>query len=149
MHGGKSPGAPKRNINAARPGSIYSQYLTPDEQAIESSIGLGSVDAELRLMRIRLMRALAAETNTPELDEIIEREGAESVAARSEQKFRRRDYAGLIDRLTARIESLERRRLELIALQKQIDEGAGALDMGENDTVVLRPDDDIPEAPIL
>lgn len=71
MHGGKSTGAPTGNRNAATPGSIYSRYFTEEEKELAAQIELGRVNEELRLTRIRLMRALAREAeygNTLELD---------------------------------------------------------------------------------
>lgn len=121
MHGGSNKGAPKANKNAAKPGSIYSQFLTDAENDMLASIELGRVDDELRLTRIRLMRALARENefgNALEIDsekrEPLEVdgkavEGAEKVTINNKV----RDYAGLIDRLTARIESLERTKEDL------------------------------------
>lgn len=121
MHGGKSTGAPAGNRNAATPGSIYSRYFTEEEKELAAQIELGKVDEELRLTRVRLMRALAREAeygNTLELDSekrepvIIDGvvvAGAEQVTTTSKV----RDYTGLIDKLTARIESLERTRAEL------------------------------------
>lgn len=122
LHGGKGSGAPKGSKNAAKPGSIYSQFLTDAENDMLASIELGGVDDELRLTRIRLMRALARENefgNTLEADsekrEPLEVdgkavEGAEKVTINNKV----RDYSSLIDRLTARIESLERTRAELL-----------------------------------
>lgn len=111
LHGGKSTGAPKTNKYAAKPGSIYSQFLTDAENDMLASIELGRVDDELRLTRIRLMRALGRENefgNTLELDsEKIEHEESTTTS-------KVRDYSGLIDRLTGRIESLERTRAELL-----------------------------------
>lgn len=121
LHGGKSTG-PVGHKNAAKPGSLYSAYMTPEEQAIASQLELGRVDEELRLTRIRLMRALKLEQErggTAELDERIERDGAENVSARMEEKFKVRDYAGMIDRLTARIESLEARRAYLMGQEQE------------------------------
>lgn len=121
MHGGKSTGAPAGNRNAATPGTIYSRYFTEEEKNLAAQIELGKVDEELRLTRVRLMRALAREAeygNTLELDSekrepvIIDGvvvAGAEQVTTTSKV----RDYTGLIDKLTARIESLERTRAEL------------------------------------
>jgi len=82
-----------------------------------SRIELGRVDDELRLTRIRLMRALNQESergDTAELETRVEREGAGEYQAKTEEKFKVRDYSGLIDRLTGRIESLERTRAELL-----------------------------------
>lgn len=124
LHGGATP---PTNRNAAKPGSIYSKFLTEEEQALEGDLELGSVDAELRLMRIRLRRALAAETDTPELDETGT--GSTAQGATSYSKSKRRDYSALIDRITGRIESLERRRIELQLMQ--LDADAKRLDLVE------------------
>lgn len=124
MHGGKSTGAPG-NTNAVKAGSLYSQYLTPDEQADYQALQLGDVDHELRLTRIRLARALKNEQekgDTPEIDTVIQRKGGGRSAVAGEVHRKRRDYAQLIDRLTARIESLEKTRAELLK------QGAGADD---------------------
>lgn len=121
LHGGGASKANKGNRHASTPGSIYSRYFTEEEKDLAAQIELGKVDEELRLTRIRLMRALAREAeygNTLELDSekrepvIIEGvvvAGAEQVTTTSKV----RDYTGLIDKLTARIESLERTRAEL------------------------------------
>lgn len=120
LHGGAATKANKGNRHAAKPGSIYSQFLTVEENALLSSIELGKVDDELRLTRIRLRRALARENefgNTLELDsekvEPLEVEGKDTGLSKTTTTSKVRDYAGLIDKLTARIESLERTRAEL------------------------------------
>ena len=120
MHGGKAATTHKGNTHAAKPGSIYSQFLTDEENALLSSIELGKVDDELRLTRIRLRRALNRENeygDTLELDsekvEPLEIEGNDTGLSKTTRTSKVRDYAGLIDRLTARIESLERTRAEL------------------------------------
>lgn len=114
LHGGGSAKANKGNKHAAKPGSIYSQYLTEDENDMLSSIELGRVDDELRLTRVRLMRALSRENefgNELEVDsEKVETGELGGITTTSKV----RDYSGLIDRLTARIESLERTRAELL-----------------------------------
>lgn len=121
MHGGTATITHKGNQNARKHG-IYSKYLTEDEKSVWEDMELGRVDDEIRLTRVRLMRALARETeygNTLELDS----EKVEPVEVNGEQvggmeKVTRtskvRDYANLVDRLTARIESLERTRSELL-----------------------------------
>lgn len=124
LHGGKSTGPKNQrgNKNAAKPGSLYSQFLTVKEREIAASLELGSVDEELRLTRIRLMRALAREQefgDTLEVYETVERTGGGEYSPGDEEKRRVRDYAGLVDKLTARIESLEMRRSLLI--QQQLD----------------------------
>lgn len=121
MHGGNAAKTHQGNQNARKHG-IYSTHLTDDEREIWHTLELGAVDEELRLTRIRLMRALARENefgNTLELEsekaEPIEvegkvLEGVEKITRNSKV----RDYNGVIDRLTARIESLERTRAELL-----------------------------------
>ena len=122
LHGGKSSGPQNLsgNKNAAKPGSIYSQFLTDDENDLLASIQLGRVDDELRLTRIRLMRALARENefgNTLEVDsakeEPIQINGKETALMSITTTSKVRDYSGLIDRLTARVESLERTKEDL------------------------------------
>ncbi|MDD2658196.1 MAG: HGGxSTG domain-containing protein [Methylococcales bacterium] len=112
FHGGLSTGPKNQrgNKNAARPGAIYSKYLSDEERAIIGSIEIGSLDDEIKLCRTRLCRALAAETQEPELSEITEREGVEA-----ERKSKTKDYHHIINTLLARIESLEARRLALIS----------------------------------
>jgi hypothetical protein len=118
MHGGTATGPRKPNSakNAIKAGSLYSAHLTDAEKLIVDAMQLGSVDQEIRLTRIRLMRALKREEdfgNIAELDSTVEREGAENVSAKFERHSKVRDYAGLIDRLTGRIAMLEKTRKEL------------------------------------
>jgi len=116
LHGGAAAKANKGNKHAAKPGGLYSAFLTPEEEKIVGELELGSVDEELRLTRIRLMRALKLEqerADTAELESEVERDGAENVTARYERHLKVRDYAGLIDRLTARVAMLEKTRKEL------------------------------------
>ena len=110
LHGGAASKANKANKHAAKPGSIYSQFLTDEENDVLASIDLGRVDDELRLTRIRLMRALARENefgNELEIDSEKIEDGEMATTSKV------RDYSGLIDRLTARVESLERTKEDL------------------------------------
>jgi hypothetical protein len=125
MHGGKSTGPKdqKGNKNANKHG-IYAAHLTESERKDYLTLELGQVDHELRLARIRLARALAAENEwggIPEIDEVTENEGGGVTIAIRSVKKKVRDYATLIDRLMARVESLERTR-------KQLDAGEGGND---------------------
>lgn len=148
LHGGHNKPAKKGNKYAAKPGGLYSAYLTPEEKRIAAALTLGSVDEEIRLTRIRLMRALRLEderADTAELESEVEREGAEKVSAKYERHLKVRDYAGLIDRLTARIAMLEKTRAEL---NKDIPPG-GDDDLTRDDTVILKPDEPIPAKPVV
>lgn len=126
LHGGKSTGPinQRGNSNRAKPGSLYSRFLTPDEASICAELELGSLDEELMLTRIRLMRALKLESESEECRLELEAETVKPAILGGipiydeepvrEKQYKRRDYTGLIDRLTARIESLESRRMTLI-----------------------------------
>lgn len=116
LHGGANNGAPKGSRNAAKPGNIYSAYLTDEENAVLMRLEIGKVEDELRLCKIRLMRALKAETDAPELEQVTAKAdgGIEEVS-------KRRDYSGLIDRLMGRIASLEKDRLALIEAELNIE----------------------------
>jgi hypothetical protein len=91
MHGGTNTGAPPGNDNAVKHG-IYRSTLTEDERADYDSLQLGDVDHELRLVRVRLARALKAERDNQDP---------------------KRDYTDTVDRFLGRIAALEltRRRL--------------------------------------
>ncbi len=138
VHGGSSTGPKdaRGNTNAKTHG-IYQQHLTPQERRQYGALELGAVDHELRLPRIRLARALAAENlaaGLPELDEETENEGGGLTVPKATRKSVVRDYVGIIDRLTARIESLERTR-------KTLDSGDGAnADIAGFEVVPYEPD---------
>lgn len=132
MHGGKSTGAPKGNQNNLKAGGIYSQYFTAEEKKISAELELGSLDDELRLTKIRLMRALKAEAEQQEQIEQLELDSySESPAVIGGlpddeeiikvKQFKRRDYGAIIDRLTARIESLEMRRASLVQMSLDVE----------------------------
>jgi hypothetical protein len=117
-HGGKTPkGQNPGNKHAAKPGNLYSKFLTEEEREQFDSIELGKIDDELRLMRIRLARALSHEQargDKPELDTVTTRQGGGPNTVAKEATLKKRDYVGIIDRIAARIESLERTRVELL-----------------------------------
>lgn len=150
MHGGKSTGAPKSNSNAVKHG-IYGDLLRPDELAAADSVmsAAGKVEGELLIARMQLRRALQAQTcadaltDGMEVSETVEREGAGEYQAKSETKRKLRDYPQIIDRLLARIESLEKTRLVLTAGDPTGDDS-----MTREDTFIA-PDEALPDAPIL
>lgn len=118
FHGGLSTGPkiPNSGRNALKHG-MYAKHMTAEEISISRTMKLGSVDQELRLTRIRLRRALDAEEaahGKPELDEITSHDLIGREGSKKDTKSKMRDYVGIIDRLTARIESLERTRRELV-----------------------------------
>lgn len=155
MHGGKSTGV-KGNKNAAKPGSLYSKFLTEDEQKISEGMNLGSIDEELRLTRIRLMRALERENK---IDEESDPDSALECDSKTvepvllggmpdpdeapivKRTFRRRDYVNIVDRLTARIASLEMQRATLMHMniekqRKQLELDEAVRVKGEENDVI-------------
>jgi len=142
-HGGLSTGNQKgtQSANAWKHG-IYSKKMTGEELIIAQGLTFGRVDDELRLTKIRLMRALNAENergNTLEIDSSVERDGGGKMVVRAEEIFKVRDYSTMIDRLTGRIQSLERDRLFLVEASLNNELKAAA-------TMNLRADKD--ESPI-
>lgn len=138
LHGGKSTG-PKNNHgnqNAKKHG-IYSKFITDDEwQAVEKS-ELDTLDDELRLCKVRLLRALQAENKQGNLgDEALELirktveppiiggvpimpDDDDDMAEIVKKSFEKRDYNSIIDRLIGRIQSLTVTRQDLVS--KSID----------------------------
>lgn len=113
-HGGRSTGV-KGNQNHKRAGALYSKFLDAEDIASVAQAAelLGSLDAELHLVRMRLARVLRLC-------------GGELDIARDD----------LIIRYTGRIETLERRRLELELLALDIElkgKQLAAMDAGEGE----------------
>jgi len=115
-HGGLSTGPSKGSQNALTHG-IYARHLTEEEQAEYPLLAIGHVEHELRLTKIRLARALSAEKASmgePELEEVVDHDLIGEEGSRRDEKRKVRDYVGIIDKLTARIESLEKTRRDLL-----------------------------------
>lgn len=119
LHGGKSSGPPKGSQNAKTHG-LYAGALTDEEKRVWHQVELGTVDDELRMAKIRLARALRLELASDDLD-LIERTEAPTMLGGipdydemiKTEVFKRRDWSPIVDRLMARVESLERTRAEL------------------------------------
>lgn len=120
MHGGIT--TTRGNKSAVKPGTLYSKYLTEEERKSFDNVELGTVDAELRLMRVRLDRALKAEheqkADDTEIEIKIERDGGGPETVGEERHYKKRDYKQIIQVTLARIESLEKTRAELMASGK-------------------------------
>ncbi|PRC92663.1 HGGxSTG domain-containing protein [Solimicrobium silvestre] len=155
LHGGLSTGNPnaKGNQSATKHG-IYSDLIHADDLSVVDDVksASGKIEDELLIARLQLRRALKAQANADalldgmEVFETIEREGAELVSAKSEIKKKLRDYPQIIDRILARIESLEKTRVELAKTNGGKDD---ADSITRDDTVILKPDEPIPEKPVL
>jgi hypothetical protein len=117
-HGGLSTGP--KNPNSAKNAllhGMYARHFSDEEMAASAETKVGSVEMEIRICRMRLGRALAAENaakDKPELEEIVKRDVSKNVGARNERKWRVRDYGRVINDILSRIESLEKTRLLLL-----------------------------------
>jgi hypothetical protein len=151
-HGGLSEGAPEGNQRAKKHG-IYGSHLTEAEKEEFDDVNskLGSLDAEITLLRFRLKRALDAEANAWKADpknglEVIQKHDREkSEFGPGDETVRKRvDYGEHVERLARRIESLEKTRADMLREDGGSDDG----DMTATDTFIA-PDEPIPDKPIL
>jgi len=102
LHGGKSSGPPKGSKNAAKPGSIYSQFLTDEEQADFQAAEIDQIDDELRMTKVLLGRVLRAVG-----------EGHDLLADR---------YLGRIESLTKTKEDIITKRLTNEKLRRELED---------------------------
>jgi len=150
LHGGASSGPPKGSKNHLTHG-IYAKGLTAEEKLVWYDVELGSVDNELRMAKIRLARALKAELSNDEL-ELIERSESPALLGGmpdyaemvKHEVFKKRDWSPIVDKLMARIESLERTRVDLAKVQPVASEESTL-----PEDYVLRNDEEAPDKPIL
>ena len=129
MHGGTNKGAPKGS--QAKAGALYSNYYTDDEKLLAEELELESIDAELRLCKIRLNRALKLEAEQEadalELERVVETPAVvggvpstddPDVPPVRQKTFVCKDYEPIIQRLLGRIESLTLTRQKLVSGMK-------------------------------
>lgn len=125
LHGGKSTGAPKGNQNSATPGSIYSKFLTDEENEVVSQEGIDSLESEIKLYRARLYRLVKLEQEQGEMLELNMKttqtpvvgglpippdENEEDSGLIETNQYAKRDYSTLINQTTARLQSLIQQR---------------------------------------
>lgn len=127
MHGGITK--TRGNTYSVKAGTLYSKYLTEDERKTFDNVELGTVDAELKLTRVRLERALKQECEVPvaELESRVERDGGGDATVPVERHYKVRDWKQVVQSLTRQIESLEKTRAELVKLSA----GGGDADLAE------------------
>ena len=146
-HGGLSTGPkiPNTAKNAVTHG-IFARHMTDSERVDFAAAQLGSVDDMLRVQHIQLSRALAAQmaaNGEPELDEEIDHDLIGEEGSRKDTKRKVRDYTSIIDRITGRIESLEKTR-SLLRAENPPDPGSLDADKLTPGT----PDEPAPAHPI-
>lgn len=127
LHGGKSTGPSKGSQNHKTPGSIYSKFITEEEQEVVDSAELDSLDYEIKLYRARLYRLLKEEqaykdelelrsrtTQTPVVGGMpITPDDGEAEELIETKQYAKRDYHALINQTTARLQSLIQLRQSL------------------------------------
>jgi hypothetical protein len=125
--GAKTLEGKRKSTRSTLKHGIYGSLIADDERPAADAIRarLGSVDEELVLLRLRVRRALAAEHAAYENDEngleVVkhhDREASEYTAG-DETVKERIDYNAHIERLTRRIESLEKTRSELLKADRE------------------------------
>lgn len=135
IHGGLSTGAPKGNKNSAKPGSIYSKFMTDEELDILDQVDLDNLDQEIKVYRIRLYRLLAEEqkqkdelelkvrtTQTPVVGGLpVTAEDGEDEDLIETKQYAKRDYHALINQTTARLQSLIQMRQALTGQKLDIE----------------------------
>lgn len=148
FHGGLSTG-PKDSTNSSKNAishGIYSRHMTDAERVDYAAVQLGTVDDELRMVRVQLARALAAQmaaNGEAELDEVVDHDLIGQEGSQRDEKRKVRDYGAIVDRLTGRIESLEKTRLTLRAENPPDPE---SMDPGK--LTAGTPDEPAPENPV-
>lgn len=131
LHGGIT--TTKGNKDAVKPNGIYTQYLPPEEQEAFWKMPVGTVDDELRLMRIRLARCIKGEQEQIEREVSTGEDAALDLESRTDatstiagvsvsRTYRKYDYKSIIQQTLGRIESLEKTRAELAKLAKGDDQ---------------------------
>ena len=136
MHGGSSKdgGAPKNNKSAVKAGSIYSKYLTDEENTFVDEVETGDLTHEIKLAKLqvhRIQREMQATKSGVELElssaSVSEVNGIKTTTMQKQ----RRDFHGLLDRALARVASLE------LAQKARLDGMAGGNDDVMPTTIVF------------
>ena len=118
IHGGLSTGPPKGTQNNYKYG-IYANLVRPDEKEIYENIKVGSLDDDIRIMKLQLMRAIKAQEEFEEKN-LADESGLETVEKKrtkfqnenegwkkSETTKKHPDYRKIIFQLSGRVAKLE------------------------------------------
>jgi len=124
MHGGKSTGAPKGNSNAFQHGA-YSRIVREADQALYDEIEVGTLDQEIRIIKLQLVRALKMQKEAEDLEAITIEDIEHMVDGRKWESL-----MTLITRLSGRVAKLEAARADLLTRlthKKRIWQGQASL----------------------
>lgn len=161
VHGGSSTGpndaARPGNTNAVKHGFYSSALLDDEERELYSRAEIGSLDDEIRLAKVKLYRYVKRANDADLMQmvdgalEVIRKLGAEMVDGEASDYDKREikaaapDYADLIIRTLDLIRKLELTRIQMA----QAKAGDSGEEPEEEPTRILRPDEELPENPIL
>jgi hypothetical protein len=162
LHGGLSTGNPSAagNSSAMKHG-FYSDALQPEERSLWERVEIGTIDDEIRLMKIKLHRMVRL-SGSQDVADLID--SALEVTQKQGEVFDHKlkkhvpyskleitaaapQYAELIIKALDMIRKLELARAQLKAAGGS--GGGDGDDMDRDDTVILRPDEPIPEKPVV
>jgi hypothetical protein len=160
VHGGKSTGNPRAhgNTSAIKHGFYSDALLDDDERALYDRAAPGSVDDEIKLAKVKLHRYVKASGSVELQDmvdgalEVIRKQGSDMRGVdydRRELKVAAPDYADLVIRMLDLIRKLELARVQLLKNGAGSEDGDAGDDIDRDDTVILRPDEPIPEKPVV
>lgn len=152
MHGGSSTGpkTPNTRNNALKHG-FYSNALQPDEKILWDRVEIGSVDDEIRLLRVKLHRLVKMSGSQDVADmvdaalEITRKQGDDPQLGpfdRTEIRVKATHYADLILRAVAEIRKHEMSRMQMQLIQKQLEAGGSGANDGVDGFEVVPYDDE-------
>jgi len=129
MHGGTNTGAPANNTNSVKHG-FYCNALQPDEKKLWERVELGTVDDEIRLMKVKLFRLVKLSGNADVAGlvdsalEVAQKHGEDVKGLpfdKTEIKVSSPQYGDLIIKALDSIAKLERTRLQLRLGEKELE----------------------------
>lgn len=116
LHGGLSTGPPKGSQNAFKYG-IYASGIKDDEKELYEQIKVGTLDDDIRIIKLQLARAVKAQKEFEEVNPGVGLEAVESKGSalkktaegweKSEVIKKHPDYRKIIFQLSGRIAKLE------------------------------------------
>lgn len=141
LHGGKSTGPPKGSKNAWKNG-IYAQGIKDEEKELYEEIKVGTLDDDIRIMKLQLIRAVKAQKEFENENKGVGLETVEeksSAFAKGEAGWKKKeitkkhpDYRKIIFQLSGRIAKLELTRSAIGKDSQTADATTLIVNFGEN-----------------
>ncbi len=138
VHGGSSKGPKKPNTktNAVTHG-FYADALLAEEKVVWERVKIGSIDDEIRLMRVKLHRLVRLSGSADVADlidsalEVAQKRDSHPAFKefdKTEIRVKAPQYAELILVAVAEVRKLEMQRLQMMLLDQKLKEGGGESD---------------------